>query len=53
MRIHLKLALEQLTVLGAKSLDLSYQVDDFKRVCFGWDKHDKELNALHIGNTRK
>jgi hypothetical protein len=43
----------QLTILGAKSLDLSYQVDDFKHRCLGWDKYDDNLNALNIIHTRK
>ena len=38
---------------GAKSLDLSYQVDDFKYRCTGWDKYDDGLNALSIIHTRK
>ncbi|RDW71154.1 hypothetical protein BP6252_07717 [Coleophoma cylindrospora] len=39
-------------VEGAKSLDLSWQVDDFKRICTNWDKHDHELNALNVIHTR-
>ncbi|KAK8111557.1 uncharacterized protein PG998_008014 [Apiospora kogelbergensis] len=32
---------------GAKSLDLSYQVNEFKDTCFGWDKYkDKPLSHL-------
>ncbi|KAK8058953.1 hypothetical protein PG994_009401 [Apiospora phragmitis] len=32
---------------GAKSLDLSYQVNEFKDTCFGWDKYkDKPLSKL-------
>lgn len=38
---------------GARSLDLSYQVDDFKYRCTSWDKHDDSLNALNIVHTRK
>ncbi|KFY09442.1 hypothetical protein V491_08169 [Pseudogymnoascus sp. VKM F-3775] len=37
---------------GARSLDLSYQVDDFKYRCTSWDKHDDSLNALNIVHTR-
>lgn len=39
--------------LGAKSLDLSWQVDNFKRLCMGWEKHDPELNALNVIHTKK
>ncbi|OBT81460.1 hypothetical protein VE02_09980 [Pseudogymnoascus sp. 03VT05] len=37
---------------GARSLDLSYQVDDFKYRCTSWDKYDDSLNALNIVHTR-
>ncbi|TAQ85687.1 hypothetical protein B7494_g5988 [Chlorociboria aeruginascens] len=37
---------------GAKSLDLSWQVEDFKRMCTSWEKHDKEHNALNVAHTR-
>lgn len=39
--------------LGAKSLDLSFQVDDFKRKCTNWEKYDPELNALNVIHTKK
>lgn len=32
--------------IGAKSLDLSYQVDSFKQLCMQWEKYKKELNHL-------
>lgn len=41
---------------GAKQLDLSYEVNDFKNLCFAWDKYDKELQdscALSIQHVRK
>lgn len=38
---------------GAKSLDLSYQVDDLKYRCTSWDKYNDSLNALNIVHTRK
>ena len=38
---------------GAKSLDLSREVDAFKERCLGWDKYDQELNALSIITTKK
>ncbi|PSR78722.1 Poly(A) polymerase central domain-domain-containing protein [Coniella lustricola] len=28
---------------GAKSLDLSYEVNEFKNICFAWEKYEKEL----------
>jgi len=43
----------QLTTLGAKSLDLSWQIDEFKRKCVSWDKYDVELNALNFMHTKK
>jgi poly(A) polymerase Pap1 len=39
--------------LGAKSLDLSWQVDDFKRICHSWEKYNPELSALHIDHIRR
>ncbi|KAH7313263.1 Poly(A) polymerase central domain-containing protein [Stachybotrys elegans] len=31
---------------GAKSLDLSYQVDEFKALCMQWQKYQEELQPL-------
>jgi poly(A) polymerase len=45
-----------LTIQDAKSLDLSYQVDDFKALCTQWQKYQDELSqvvSLNIGNVRK
>ena len=34
----------------SKSLDLSYQVDDFKALCTQWKKYEEELkNLVSIG----
>lgn len=41
---------------GAKSLDLSYEVNEFKSICFAWDKYDKELQhtcAVSVQHVRK
>jgi poly(A) polymerase len=38
---------------GAKSLDLSYQVNDFKKRCTEWEKYNEHLNALNVAHTRK
>lgn len=41
---------------GAKSLDLSFQVDEFKELCFGWDKYKGKLSdvsTLSIQHVRK
>ncbi|KAH7354069.1 Poly(A) polymerase pla1 [Plectosphaerella cucumerina] len=37
---------------GAKSLDLSYQVDNFKQLCTQWDKYEASLNHLSIQHVR-
>ncbi|KAF9875656.1 poly polymerase [Colletotrichum karsti] len=37
---------------GAKSLDLSYQVDTFKSLCTAWDKYKPELNSLTVQHVR-
>ncbi|ETS76059.1 hypothetical protein PFICI_13003 [Pestalotiopsis fici W106-1] len=37
---------------GAKSLDLSFQVNEFKDLCFSWDKYQAELNFLSIQHVR-
>jgi poly(A) polymerase len=42
-----------LIFLGAKSLDLAWQVGDFRNKCTVWDKYDNELNALNVTHTRK
>ncbi|KAI0386233.1 Poly(A) polymerase [Hypomontagnella monticulosa] len=39
---------------GAKSLDLSFQVNNFKAMCSQWDKYEASLNFLsiqHVKNT--
>ncbi|KAI0399586.1 Poly(A) polymerase central domain-containing protein [Xylaria palmicola] len=37
---------------GAKSLDLSYQVNTFKQMCSEWEKFSAELNALSVQHVR-
>ncbi|KAJ4419333.1 polynucleotide adenylyltransferase [Gnomoniopsis sp. IMI 355080] len=40
---------------GAKQLDLSYEVNDFKNLCFNWDKYNEELSdscAVSIQHVR-
>lgn len=37
---------------GAKSLDLSREVDTFKERCTSWDRFDQDLNALSIVTTK-
>jgi poly(A) polymerase len=37
---------------GAKSLDLSYQVDEFKDLCRRWDQFDVHLNSLNVVHVR-
>ncbi|KAI1847801.1 hypothetical protein JX265_009229 [Neoarthrinium moseri] len=37
---------------GAKSLDLSYQVNEFKDLCHGWDKYKADLNFLSVQHVR-
>lgn len=42
--------------VGAKSLDLSYEVNEFKNLCFNWDKYNSELSdscAVSIQHVRK
>ncbi|KAI9742577.1 MAG: polynucleotide adenylyltransferase [Claussenomyces sp. TS43310] len=38
---------------GAKTLDLSQQVDSFKIRCANWKNYNHKLNALSIAHTRK
>lgn len=42
-----------LMYLGAKSLDLTWQVSEFRNACTIWPKYDAELNALNVIYTRK
>ncbi|KAI0178231.1 Poly(A) polymerase central domain-containing protein [Pestalotiopsis sp. NC0098] len=37
---------------GAKSLDLSFQVNEFKDLCYGWDKYKAGMNFLSIQHVR-
>ncbi|KAB5558616.1 Poly(A) polymerase central domain-containing protein [Coniochaeta sp. 2T2.1] len=37
---------------GAKSLDLSYQVNEFKDLCFSWKEYKPEVNCLGIHHMR-
>ncbi|KAI0019020.1 Poly(A) polymerase [Xylariomycetidae sp. FL0641] len=37
---------------GAKSLDLSYQVNTFKSTCTQWDKYEDALNFLSIQHVK-
>ncbi|KAM9880573.1 hypothetical protein VDGL01_05355 [Verticillium dahliae] len=37
---------------GAKSLDLSYQVDSFKQLCGQWEKYSAKLNHLTVQHVR-
>lgn len=42
--------------IGAKQLDLSYEVNEFKNICFAWDKYEKELQdscAVSVQHVRK
>jgi len=38
---------------GGKQLDISWQTQEFKKICFGWTQYNEELNALEIVHTRK
>lgn len=41
---------------GARSLDLSYEVNEFKNICFSWEKYEKELQdtcAISVQHVRK
>ncbi|OHW96392.1 poly polymerase [Colletotrichum incanum] len=37
---------------GAKSLDLSYQVENFKSLCTTWEKYEPALNCLAVQHVR-
>ncbi|KAI0799229.1 Poly(A) polymerase central domain-containing protein [Xylaria sp. FL0064] len=37
---------------GAKSLDLSYQVNTFKQMCSEWEKYSAELNFLSVQHVK-
>ncbi|CZT51721.1 probable PAP1-poly(A) polymerase [Rhynchosporium secalis] len=37
---------------GAKTLDLSWLVEDFKHTCTVWDLYNKDVSALHIAHTK-
>ncbi|KAI0199969.1 Poly(A) polymerase central domain-containing protein [Astrocystis sublimbata] len=38
---------------GAKSLDLSYQVNTFKQMCSEWEKYSGRLNSLSVQHVKK
>ncbi|ORY69909.1 Poly(A) polymerase pla1 [Pseudomassariella vexata] len=37
---------------GAKSLDLSFQVNEYKDLCHAWDKYDSKLNFLSVQHVK-
>jgi hypothetical protein len=42
--------------LGAKSLDLSYQVDEFKELCTSWQRYKddlKDIVSIGVQHVRK
>ncbi len=39
--------------IGAKSLDLSYEVEEFKRICTFSDKYNHDLNFLAVAHVKK
>lgn len=42
-----------MNLLGAKSLDLSFQVNNFKTMCSEWEKYKRRLNFLSIQHVKK
>lgn len=45
-----RLTIDNTNESGAKSLDLSYEVDDFKTLCTSWQKYEDELkDSVSIG----
>lgn len=43
-------------IIGAKSLDLSYEVNEFKTLCFNWETYKNDLNttcSVSIQHVRK
>lgn len=40
-------------LIGAKSLDLSEQVNEYKDLCHGWDKYNADLNFLSVQHVKK
>lgn len=42
-----------LNLVGAKQLDITYPVADFKRQCQDWQQYNSELNSIRIVHTRK
>jgi len=39
--------------IGAKSLDLSFQVEDFKLLCTSWAKCEPDLNSVSVQHVKK
>ena len=57
LRLHLgprrsSVLTSQYSLTGAKSLDLSYQVDEFKDLCYGWKECKPEYNSISITHLR-
>lgn len=44
---------KRLMNLGAKSLDISYAVSEFKRLCTDWANYDQNLHSIRIVHTRR
>lgn len=47
------LALEYTNITGAKSLDLSFQVNEYKNTCYGWEKYKSDRNFLSVQHVKK
>lgn len=45
--------LEHTNITGAKSLDLSFQVNEYKNTCYGWEKYKSDLNFLSVQHVKK
>lgn len=42
-----------LSLVGAKSLDISYAVSEFRRLCQEWANYDQNLHSIRIVHTRR
>ncbi|KAI9675689.1 MAG: polynucleotide adenylyltransferase [Caeruleum heppii] len=42
----------ELAQASTKSLDISYEAQEFRKVCIGWAQYDADLNSLNVVHTR-
>jgi poly(A) polymerase Pap1 len=40
-------------IAGAKNLDISWPIQDFRRLCTEWEAYDKDVHSIQIKHVRE